>query len=429
MMTSDEGFRRVALLAVLLLATSMLSGCLDLLGGGEDAEALKVGTLLPITGDLQTFGPSGEKAVQLAIDRVNDNGGVNDGQVVHEPGDTETSQNAAPNEANRLINSEGVDAVIGAYSSGVSMSVIDQFVQAQIPMLSPANTAAAFTTYEDDGFYFRTAPTDEFQATVLAEQTANETANHTTASIIAINNFYGTGFGDIFEEEWGDASEGRVVSSYVKYDPEDPDYSTVVSQATTPEPDVVVLVAYPDTGAEIIRTAHEDGKAGPNSSIAWRLSEGLFSGGFPDQVGMTSDDRYIVEGMRGTTPQLFLEEVADDFKTAYQDEYDEEPALFSPGAYDGAILFSLAAEKCDCNDGPGIRDEVIGIMNPPGEKTGDVGEALDLVRNGEEVDWTGPAGDIEFDENGEPSSGTYAIWTFNADGEIEVLEQDLTKSK
>lgn len=427
MTNSDERFRRFTVLAALFLTTSMLAGCLD--GGDGGQEALKVGTLLPLTGDLQTFGPSGENAAKLAIQLVNENGGVNDGDVVHVSGDTETSQNAAPNEANRLINTEGIDAVVGAYSSGVSMSVIDQFVQAEIPMLSPANTAAAFTDYDDDGFYFRTAPTDEFQATVLAEEVANETANHTTAAIIAINNFYGTGFGDIFRDEWEDPTEGRVVSSYVKYDPEDPDYSTVVSQATTPEPDVVVLVAYPDTGAEIIRTAHQDGKAGPNSTIAWRLSEGLFSGGFPDQVGMTEDDRYIVEGMRGTTPQLFLDEVAEDFKTAYQDEYGEEPALFSPGAYDGAVLFSLAAEKCDCRDGPGIRDEVTDIMNPPGQKTGDVGEALELVRNGEEVDWSGPAGDIEFDENGEPSSGTYAIWTFNSDGEIEVLKQDLTKEK
>jgi ABC-type branched-subunit amino acid transport system substrate-binding protein len=426
----DSDRKRLAIVITLVLSASLLAGCLDMLGGGDGgdgAEALTVGSIAPLTGDLSAYGPSGENAVKLAIETVNAAGGVNGMEVKHVAGDTETSQNAAPNEANRLVNTEGVDAVVGAWSSGVSMSVIDQFVQAQIPMVSPANTAAAFTTYEDDGFYFRTAPTDEFQATVLAEQVAEEN-DTSTAAIIAINNFYGTGFGDIFEQKWNEGAT-RQVTKYVKYDPEDPDYSTVVSQATTPEPDVVVLVGYPNTGAEIVRTAHQDGKAGPNSSIKWRLSEGLFTGGFPDQVGKTSDDRYIVEGMRGTTPQLFIEEVADDFKTAYQDKYGKDPALFSPGAHDAAAVVALSAEQCGCTDGQGIRDQMRDVMNPPGKKTGDIGEALSTVRDGGQVDYSGPAGDIEWDENGEPSAGTYALWQFNATGQIDILERDLTKTR
>lgn len=407
-----------------IVVTIALAGCPAPGDGGPGA--LKIGALLPLTGDLGVFGPSGLNAAELAVQQINDEGGVNGQDVVIVSGDTQTRQSEAPGEASRLINVEGVNVIIGAYSSGVSLSFIDQAVQAQVPMMSPANTAPTFTDYADDGYYFRTAPSDVFQAAVMAQLVIDQ--NFSRAAILAVNNDYGVGFGDVFEEEFEDVTAGRIITDYVKYDPEGTTFDSDVQDATgqgdaTEDPEVVVFVGYPESGSVILRTAHEQGVAGPDADIAWRLSEGVFSGSFPDAVGQTEDDRYIVENMTGTTPEVFLEEgITPDFAMMYQAEYGESPSLFAPGAYDAAVLFSLAAEKCGCNDGPGIRDALFDIMNPPGDKVGDVSTALQMVRDGEDIDYSGAAGDIDWTEAGDPTTGIYAIYRFTADGGIAIDE-------
>lgn len=395
-------------------------------GVGEDLAVphpsqLVIGTMLPLTGDLGVFGPSGEDAVRLAIAQVNAEGGVNGHDVVHVGGDTETSGTAALREAARLIGEEGVRAIVGAYSDGVSLSFIDRAVQARVPMVSPANTFQTFTSYLDDGYYLRTAPSDAFQAEVLAQHLVDR--NVSRAAILAINNDHGVRFADVFVDEFEDLGAGRVIIEHVKYDPEGTSFDSDVQDVTDEDPEVVVLVAFPSTGAEILRTAHEQGVAGPDSPIDWALTDGVFTANFPDQVGQTEDGRYIVEDMTGTTPELFLESsIPEAFVQMYRDAYGEDPTPFAPGAYDSAVLLALASEACGCTDGPGLRDALFAVMNPPGQKVGDVAEALQRVRAEEDIDYSGFAGDQDWDGVGDTTTGVYSLYRFAADGTIAIDE-------
>lgn len=326
-----SGQRTTAFFAAAIAIALVLAGCPQPGGDGDGLAAFKLGSVLPLTGDLSPFGPSAEKAVQLAVKKVNENGGVNDQDVIHISEDSETSQQAAPQAVSRLVNVEGIHGLVGAMGSGISLSFIDQIAQAGIPMISPSNTAPTFsTTYGtqggDNGWYFRTVPADTLQGKVMTQLVID--SGYSKTAILAINNDYGVGFGDIFQQEYETddpaAAGGRDITDYVKYDPEATTFGSTVDDvvgANEPaeDPEAVVVIGYPDTVTAIMTNAFEKGYAGPNGSVDWFFSEGLKDeSGFVDEVNKTDDGEYILAGYRGTTPEF---DIGQEFATDFQNEY------------------------------------------------------------------------------------------------------------
>ncbi len=161
--TSRSRSARTALSAVTIAvaAALVLAGCSGG-GGGEGGTTadgglnLKIGTILPQTGSLAVLGPPEFAGVDLAVKDINDaKAGITVTNTAKDSGDTTTD--IASQSATSLI-ADGNTAIIGAASSGVSKTFIDQVTQAGVVQLSPANTSPDFTTYADDGYYWRTAP-------------------------------------------------------------------------------------------------------------------------------------------------------------------------------------------------------------------------------------------------------------------------------
>ena len=147
-------------------------------GGGTADGVLKVGTILPETGDLAFLGPPEFAGAQLAINEINDAGGVLGADVEYSPGDSgDTNTDIANQTTDRLL-SEGVDVIVGAASSGVSFTVIDKITGANVIQFSPANTSPDFTDYDDNGLYFRTAPSDVLQGRVLSRPDRRRRQRH-----------------------------------------------------------------------------------------------------------------------------------------------------------------------------------------------------------------------------------------------------------
>src|SRR3990170_2721227 len=143
-------------------------------GGGAAGDHLIIGGLLPQTGSLAFLDPPEEAGVYLAIDDINAAGGVLGADVEFIPGDSgDTSTDIANATADSHL-AAGVHAIIGAASSGVTFTVIDKITGAGVIQFSPANTSALLTTYDDNGLYFRTAPSDFLQGQVLAELVAED---------------------------------------------------------------------------------------------------------------------------------------------------------------------------------------------------------------------------------------------------------------
>jgi hypothetical protein len=225
-------------------------------GSGDGTGVLKIGTLLPLTGTLAYLGPPEVAGVQLAVNEINEAGGVLGAPIELVTGDSgDTSTNIATQTV-AGHQRDGVNAIIGAASSDVSKTVIDSVTQAGILLFSPANTSDSFTTYNDNGLYFRTAPPDLFQGQVLADLITKE--GNQSVGILAQNGEYGTGLAQVIVDNLANAGLGEDVVKQVYYDPNASDFSDVVQEMVDLNPDAIVVVGF-DESARIIQVMNEQG--------------------------------------------------------------------------------------------------------------------------------------------------------------------------
>jgi len=202
-----------------------------------------VGTLLPDSGDLAFLGPPEFAGVDLAVKEINDAGGVLGNPARQVKGDSgDGTPNIAPSETDKLLQ-RGADVIIGAASSSVSLSVIDRITSAGVVQFSPANTSTAFDTYADLGLYFRTAPSDVMQGSVMANTVLSD--GYDNVALLVRQDSYGEALADnitkFFEE-----SGGTVVSTQL-YDPNAASYSAEVNEIKSQDPDAIVLIAFDET--------------------------------------------------------------------------------------------------------------------------------------------------------------------------------------
>jgi hypothetical protein len=223
---------------------------------GTTGEQLVVGTLLPLTGDLAFLGPPEVAGAKLAVQEVNAAGGVLGQDVRLEEGDSgDATTDTATQTVDRLLQA-GVNAIVGAASSTVSLNVIDRITSAGVMQISPANTSDQFTDYADNGLYFRTAPPDVLQARALADLIAEDGNN--TVGILARNDAYGTGLAENTRNNLlsGGLSEDQVVS--VIYDPNAANFDSEVQQMVDLNPDGIVVIGFEES-SRIIQGLNENG--------------------------------------------------------------------------------------------------------------------------------------------------------------------------
>ena len=212
---------------------------------GTTGAPLVIGSLTPLTGNLSYQGPQQIAALTLAVTDVNAAGGVLGGDVQLVTGDSgDASTDTATQTADRLLQS-GANAIVGASSSGVSLTVIDAITQAGVLMISPANTSDVLTDYADNGLYFRTVPPDTLQARALADLIGGDGNN--TVGILALNDPYGTGLAENTAADL--VADGLAEDSIVTlvYDPQAANYDSEVSQMVDLNPDAILVIGFEET--------------------------------------------------------------------------------------------------------------------------------------------------------------------------------------
>ncbi len=213
------------------------------------ATPLKLGSLLPTTGSLAFLGPPEIAGVNLGVKEVNDAGGVLGApvEVTHrDSGDTKTD---IATQSTTALLGQGVSAVIGAASSGVSKTVINQITGAGVIHFSPpANTSPDFTTWDDKGLYWRTAPSDVLQGKVLGNYMA--TCGAQTVGMIVLNDAYGTGLQKNVKEAF-EAAGGKVVAEEL-FNEGDSQFSSQVDKVLAAKPDAIALITF-DQAKSIVR--------------------------------------------------------------------------------------------------------------------------------------------------------------------------------
>ncbi|MCS6782144.1 MAG: ABC transporter substrate-binding protein [Gloeomargarita sp. SKYBB_i_bin120] len=382
-------------------------------GGG----AVKVGTLLPLSGDLAQFGPGMQDAASLLVKTVNECGGVNGQPVQLVSEDDQTQPTAGAAAMTKLVDVDRVAGVVGAAGSAVSGAAVDIAVRGQVVMISPASTSPVFTERakkgELQGFWFRTAPPDSFQGQALAELMKKR--GWQRVGILAINNDYGRGLAQATQQAMQQRGGQVVVTQF--YEAQAASFDSEVRAVFGRNPQAVVLVGYPETGTVIIRSAFQQGFV---PRIPLVLTDGMKEAKLAELVGKTPQGRWIIAGVVGTAPAAGGPGL-QDFQKRYQQAFNREPNVFAPNTWDAAAVLVLAAQAAQSNQGAQIRDKIRAVANPPGVEVTDVCEGLRLLREGQDINFQGASSVVDFDPQGDVL-GAYEIWTVNPDGTIKVLE-------
>ena len=397
--------RSLRMLATMAVFAIIAAAC----AGGGAGGALKIGTVLPQTGDLAVLGPPMVEAVNMAVRDINDAGGVNGENLDLVIGDSGTNEQVAAETADRLISSDQVDGIIGPASSRITLSVIDKITSAGIPMCSPSNTGSALTTYETakPGFYFRTAPPDNLQGPALADVILGD--GRSSVAVVALNDEYGQGFAQFLKASLIEG--GANIAVDVAYDPNGTDFSADVQQVVDAAPDSVVLISFPDTGNRIITGLIENG-LNPDT---FYTADGMQSA---DVItGVSADDPSVLNGMKGTAPSA---QGSQTFTDAFAEFAPGVATIYSAHAYDCVIIMALAAESVDSTDSTEIAAAMVGITGG-GTKCDSYSSCQALLDDGEDIDYEGASGPGEWVPEGEPAAGTYDIWEFR-DGEVVTLD-------
>lgn len=387
----------------------------------QSSNGLKLGTLLPITGDLAQYGSPMQDSARLLVETVNNCGGALGQPVELISEDDQTEPAAGASAMTKLAEVDRVAGVVGAASSAVSSAAVDIAVRNQVVQISPASTSPVFTERAQkgdfQGFWFRTAPPDTFQGQALAKLAKDQ--GFQTVAILAINNDYGNGLVASFIPAFK-ALGGKVVQDQpTRYPPDAVTFESEVSAVFSSNPDAVLLIAYPETGSLILKSAYQQGLLGKKTKVL--ATDGMKDASIAKLVGKNQAGEFIASGLIGTAPSAGGPAIAA-FRQLYNAEYKRQPSVYDPNTWDATALMVLAAESARATTGPAIKDKIREVASAPGEEVTDICQALELVRQGKDVNYQGASGTLELDAQGDVV-GSYDIWTIQENADLAVKGQ------
>ena len=396
--------------AMIGVGAMVLAGCSATPGTNTEKSAgpaqdltLNIGTLLPQTGNLAFLGPPEEAGVQLAVKEINAaNAGVKVDVTLGDSGDPDNKAYATtvPN----LLNKK-VSAIVGAAASGVSKLVIDQVIGSGTILFSPANTSPDFTTWDDNGLYWRTAPSDLLQGETLGNLIAADGAS--TLGVIAINDAYGTGLQKVTEKTFEDAGGKTVETQF--YNTGDTNFTAQISAVMAQKPDAIALITF-DEAITIIPALKD---AGFDTSKLYLVDGNTkqYADGLPAGV---------MTGAKGTTPGPVL---ADDFQKRLQDTYAAtnngkklEDFTYAAESYDAVVLLALASLAAKSTTGVDIAKKLQEVSGGTGngKKAKSFADAAKIINAGDVVDYDGYSGGVKFDKAKDPTQATIGIFQYDA---------------
>lgn len=378
------------------------------LGTAAIAEEVKVGISLGFTGPLESLSPPMADGAELAMAEITASGQLLGGMtVVPVRGDSACDAAAGVATAERLITAEGVSGIVGAMCSGSTNAILQNVALPNgMVMISPSATSPALTALEDDGLFFRTAPSDARQGEVMAADILARGIN--SVAVTYVNNDYGLGLAESFRAAF--EAQGGTITTVAAHEDDRADYSAEAGALAAAGGDALVVAGYVDSGGSgVVRAALD---AGAFSTFV-----------FPDgMVGDSLIERFGAEinGSFGQFPGG-ANEGASIFEGLATAAGFDGTSVYSKEAYDAAALILLAMQKAGSTNPADYKAHVMDIANGPGTPIlpGELGRALELIAAGEEIDYVG-ASAVELIEPGE-SAGNFQMIEIT-DGQIVYLD-------
>ena len=388
----------------------MASAATALCAGAVQAQEVKIGVFLGFTGPIESLVAEMGPAAELAIAEANDAGNFLGGSsVMAIRGDTTcVDAGAATAAAERLITSDGVSGLVGGDCSGVTGAALTNVaVPNGMVMISPSATSPGLShqNNEDNGLFFRTAPSDARQGVVMTEVLIDQ--GITEVAVTYTNNDYGKGLADAFQSAYEDA--GGTVTINAAHEDGKADYSAEVGALAAAGGDRLVVAGYVDQGGSgIVRAALDSG-----AFDTFHFPDGMIGDALQANFG---DE---IDGSSGQHPSP-SDELAAQF-TALVDGKFNATSPFAPESYDAAALILLAMQAAGSSDPADYAGKVFDVANAPGEEigVGELSKAFDILAGGGDINYVGASG-VELIGPGE-AAGNYREITVEG-GEITTVQ-------
>ena len=361
-------------------------------GSGGSGESLPVGVVIPFSGDLSDFGQPMLNALRMAKEDINAAGGPLGREIELLDEDSGSDSTQAVNAANKLVNTDGARALVGAVSSGVTISIANSVsIPNGILQITSASSSPTISTLEDDDLVWRTRTNDRFVAKVMARIVSNQGAD--SAAVIYVNNDFGKALADTFESSF----EGETTAA-VGYSSGQSSYEQVLSQAYSGDPGFVAFAGYPESGTTILSQWNEGGYGGN-----WVLHTSLLSQDVVDNVGAD-----VMNGMYGVRTKPPTGDATESFVSDYEKAFPDTQ-VFSPyswNSYDALVSYALAVHQAGSADPSAVKGSMRTVSNPPGDTVGygAFETGVSTLDGGTKIDYSGPSGNVNYDDNGDVAS-------------------------
>ena len=379
--------------------TLLAAAAATMISGAAQAD-VKVGVILGFTGPIESLTPVMADAAELAFAEASKSGKLIGGESITSVRADSTCVDAAAATAaaERLVNADGVAAIMGADCSGVTGAIAKNVGAPNgVAMISPSATSPGLSVFEDNGVFFRTAPSDARQGVVLAGVVMDRGID--TVAVTYTNNDYGKGLADAFSSAF--TGMGGSITIEAAHEDGKADYSAEVGALSASGASELVVLGYVDQGGRGIIQASLDSGAFDR----FILADGMIG----DSL-LTVDGG--IEGTFGTLPgsesagaKMFAEVAAAGGAAT---------GPYAAESYDAAAIIALAMQAAGSADRAGIVANIANVANAPGEVIlpGEIAKGLEILANGGQVNYEG-ASNVEFDANGDPA-GSYK--------ELEVVD-------
>ena len=357
----------------------MVTTAIYAFSGAAIAEEVKIGVLLGFTGPLESITPAMGAGAELAMAEVTASGKLMGGATVTSVRGDSTCVDAAAatSAAERLVTSDKVSAIMGADCSGVTGAILQNVARPNgIAMISPSATSPALSTAEDDGLFFRTAPSDARQGVVMTEVLMDRGIKN--AALTYTNNDYGKGLADAFQAAF-EAAGGTITIS-TSHDGDKADYSSEVASLAAAGGDILVVAGYEaGAGRAIIQSSLDSG-----AFETFVLPDGMVGQSLVDTIGAG------LEGSFGQYPGTDSQG-AEMFQALATSAGFDGTGAFAPESYDAAALIMLSMAAANSTVSKDWAGKVMDIANAPGVEIfpGELGKALDLIAAGTDIDYVG----------------------------------------
>jgi branched-chain amino acid transport system substrate-binding protein len=340
---------------------------------------IKIGAILPLTGDAALYGEEIKKGVDLAVEQINSKGGIKGKlvKVIYEDSRAVPADGVAAFQ--KLVDVNQVKAVIGDAVSSVTLAIVPIAEQNKVVVLSPLSSAPALTNA--GRFIFRNVPSDLYGGRVAAYFAVKDQGWNKLA-VLYINNDFGVGLRRVFSENVKSLG-GRVVAAEA-YEPGAGDFRTQLFKIRATDPEAIFVVGYGELSQVLIQ-AKEIG-----------LKAHFLGTGLLEDPNVVKVAKNAAEGIYFTQLQYdatSADPVVTDFVNAFTKRYNAKPDIIAAYGYDAMKVLAYATQGSDLTS-EGIRDQLHKIMNFHGvtgditfDRNGDVIQpmGIKIVRNGEFV--------------------------------------------